>query len=214
MKIAVINASPRKKCNTAQMLDSFVNGVKEVCPSAETEHIHLYDFTYTGCRSCFACQMKKNRNYLRCQVKDSIYDVLDRVRSADGIVFGSPIYFFDVTAQLKAFLERLYYPGHTEKTIPTAFIYTMNATEELKDKFNFDGALSTSRTFAETTFHSKPECVYSFDTFQYNDKDIFNDGFTQYAQAKKEHQAEQFPEDLSAAFEAGKRLAEKCDQDK
>ena len=44
MKIAVINASPRKKCNTAQMLDSFVNGVKEVCPSAETEHIHLYDY--------------------------------------------------------------------------------------------------------------------------------------------------------------------------
>ena len=65
MKIAVTNASPRKKCNTEQMLDSFVNGVKEVCPSAEIEHIHLYDFTYTGCRSCFACQMKKNRDYLR-----------------------------------------------------------------------------------------------------------------------------------------------------
>lgn len=145
MKIAVINASPRKKFNTAQMLDSFVKGIKEVCPTTELEYISLYDYTYTGCRSCFACQMKKNREYMRCQIKDSIYDVLDRVRNADGIVFGSPIYFFDVTAQLKAFLERLYYPGHTKKTIPTDFIY--NATEKQKAHFNFEGVLSTSRFF-------------------------------------------------------------------
>lgn len=139
MKAVFINGSPRKNFNTAKMLKKAIEGAQSV--GAECELINLFDYEFTGCRSCFACQMKKNRDYLRCQVKDSIYDVLDRVRSADGIVFGSPIYFFDVTAQLKAFLERLYYPGHTEKTIPTAFIYTMNATEGQKTNLNFEGAL-------------------------------------------------------------------------
>ena len=54
MKIVAVNGGPRKNCNTAQLLDSFLNGVREAAPDAEIEVIHLYDYLYTGCKSCFA----------------------------------------------------------------------------------------------------------------------------------------------------------------
>ena len=54
MKIVAVNGGPRKNCNTAQLLDSFLTGVREAAPDAEIEVIHLYDYLYTGCKSCFA----------------------------------------------------------------------------------------------------------------------------------------------------------------
>ena len=59
MKIVAVNGGPRKNCNTAQLLDSFLNGVREAAPDAEIEVIHLYDYLYTGCKSCFACRTGK-----------------------------------------------------------------------------------------------------------------------------------------------------------
>ena len=69
-KAVFINGSPRKNFNTAKMLKKAIEGAQSV--GAECELINLFDYEFTGCRSCFACQMKKNRDYLRCQVKDSI----------------------------------------------------------------------------------------------------------------------------------------------
>ncbi len=208
MKIYVFNGSPRKKCNTAQMLNAFVDGIKAAAPDADVECVNLYDYTYKGCISCFACQRKENRGRLRCQVKDCMYELLDGAFHADGLVFGSPIYFFDITAQMRAFLERLMYPGDSDKVIPTAFVYTMNAPEEIKDMLNFEGALSTSKRFMESTFRQAPECVYSYNTYQYNDSEAFDDTFRGYGanEEKKERNRAQFPIDLQNAYNAGVNL--------
>lgn len=214
MKIYAFNGSPRKNRNTAQMLKAFVDGVRFAAPDAEVEYIDLYDYTYKGCISCFACQRKENRDRLRCQVKDCMYELLDGAFHADGLVFASPIYFFDITAQMRAFLERLMYPGDSEYVIPTAFIYTMNAPEELKDKFNFEGALSTSKRFIESTFRQAPECIYSFNTYQYNDSDAFTDGFRMYGASdeKKECNRVHFPVDLQNAYNAGVNLVKRIQE--
>ena len=66
----------------------------------------------------------------QCWLKDDITDLLKAERGVDGIVFASPIYYCNVTAQLRAFWERLMYPGPGGREIPTALIYTGNATEE------------------------------------------------------------------------------------
>lgn len=213
MKIYVFNGSPRKNCNTAQMLKSFVEGIKATAPEANVEYVNLYDYTYKGCISCFACQRKENRERIRCQVKDCMYELLDGAFHADGIVFGSPIYFFDITAQMRAFLERLMYPGNPDKVIPTAFIYTMNAPEELKEKFNFEGALSTSKRFLEGTFQQAPECIYSYDTYQYNDNDAFVEEFRGFgaSKEKKERHEVQFPIDLQNAYNAGVNMVQKIE---
>jgi multimeric flavodoxin WrbA len=115
MKLFVINGSPRKNCNTAQLLDAFVEGAKSAVPEAEATFINVYDYSFTGCRSCFACQLTANRAYLECKIKDEVHDLLDEARHSDGIVIGSPIYFLDISAQTKCFLERLNYPGSSEK---------------------------------------------------------------------------------------------------
>lgn len=211
MKIYVFNGSPRKKCNTAQMLSAFVSGIKAAAPEADVEYINLYDYTYKGCISCFSCQRKENRDRLRCQVKDCMYELLDGAFHADGLVFGSPIYFFDITAQMRAFLERLMYPGDSDKVIPTAFVYTMNAPEEIKELLNFEGALSTSKRFLESTFRQAPECVYSYNTYQYNDNEAFVDGFRMYGanEEKKERNKVQFPMDLQNAHNAGRNLVKR-----
>ena len=61
MKIVAINGGPRKKCNTAKLLDSFIKGVKDTDSDIEVVTYNLYDYLYTGCRSCFACQLTANR---------------------------------------------------------------------------------------------------------------------------------------------------------
>ena len=53
MKIMLINGSPRKNCNTAQLLKAFEEGVRSAAPDAEIKTIYLYDYLYTGCKSCF-----------------------------------------------------------------------------------------------------------------------------------------------------------------
>lgn len=208
MKIIAVNGGPRKKCNTSQMLDSFLEGVKEAAPDAETEFINLYDYLYTGCKSCFACQMTVNRDDLGCRIKDSISDALSDTFHADGIVFASPIYYLNVTAQLRAFWERLMYPGHSPKKIPTAVIYTMNMTEEQEAQFA-KAPLEIIDMYLEGCFGMKPETVHSYNTFQYNDRPNLNEEFRKPVEEKKRRHDVQFPIDLQNAHDAGIRLVNK-----
>lgn len=178
MKIVAVNGGPRKNCNTAQLLDSFLNGVREAAPDAEIEVIHLYDYLYTGCKSCFTCQLTANRKDLGCRVKDSISELLRDTFHADGIVFASPIYYLNVTAQLRAFWERLLYPGHSPKKIPTAVIYTMNMTEEQEQKFAAS-PLKIIDMYLTDCFGMSPETIHSYNTFQFNDRPALNGDFRQ-----------------------------------
>jgi len=210
MKIYAFNGSPRKNANTAQMLNSFVDGVNSVAPEADVEFVNLYDYTFTGCRSCFACQRKENRDHLKCHIKDSVHDIIDGAFHADGLVFGAPVYFCDISAQTKAFLERLMYPGDSDKVVPTAFIYTMNCPENFRPTA-IDPSLKTTQNYLTSTFRQAPELIYSCFTFQYNDNDAFIDGFRGFGASdeKKKHHDEQFPVDLKNAFDAGVRLVER-----
>lgn len=208
MKIVAVNGGPRKNCNTAQLLDSFLNGVREAAPDAEIEVIHLYDYLYTGCKSCFACQLTANRKDLGCRVKDSISELLRDTFHADGIVFASPIYYLNVTAQLRAFWERLLYPGHSPKKIPTAVIYTMNMTEEQEQKFAAS-PLKIIDMYLTDCFGMSPETIHSYNTFQFNDRPALNGDFRQPVEEKKKHREEQFPKDLHNSFTAGQRMVER-----
>ena len=208
MKIVAVNGGPRKNCNTAQLLDSFLEGVRAAAPDAEIEVIHLYDYLYTGCKSCFACQLTANRNDLGCRVKDSITESLKDTFHADGIVFASPIYYLNVTAQLRAFWERLLYPGHSPKKIPTAVIYTMNMTEE-QEKHFAASPLQIIDMYLTDCFGMPPETIHSYNTFQFNDRPALNEDFRRPVEEKKKRRETQFPIDLQNAFAAGQRLVER-----
>jgi len=94
MRVLAINGSPRKNRNTATLLVKALE--RAASQGAETELVHLYDLTYKGCKSCFACKPKGGSSYGRCAAKDDLTDVLAKVEEADALVLGSPIYFFRV----------------------------------------------------------------------------------------------------------------------
>lgn len=88
--IYAINGSPRKKWNTATLLQKALDGAKSANPACNVEMINLYDLQYTGCKSCFHCKRIGGQSYGRCAIKDDLQPVLEKLSEADGIVFGSP----------------------------------------------------------------------------------------------------------------------------
>ena len=70
MRIIAVNGSPRKKWNTAALIDSALDGARSL--GAETQRVDLYDLDYKGCVSCFACKKLGGKSYGRCAVKDGL----------------------------------------------------------------------------------------------------------------------------------------------
>ncbi|AWK52175.1 flavodoxin [Clostridium beijerinckii] len=213
MKIVAINGSPRKNGNTATLCKEFLRGSESAGNNIETEIINLYDLKYTGCKSCFGCKRIKVDTYGKCVIKDDLQTILDKVANADGIVLGSPLYFGEMTSQLKAFLERLLFPFHTyeegyrsiaPKKMPISMIYTMNVTEEQMKTYEYDGNLSNMQNCIEHVF-TKPNILYSFNTYQFNNYAYYKvEAFSE--SVKAEHKKTQFPIDCQNAFEAGKEM--------
>lgn len=207
MKIYAINGSPRKTWNSATMLVNFIKGIHSVKEDAEIEVIHLYDYLYTGCKSCFACKLK-NGKALECAIRDDINSVLKGTFSSDAIIFSSPIYFQDVSAQMRGFLERLLYPGVSLKTVPTAFIYTMNANEEQMKNSYIPASIATLKMYLKSTFHYETEEIFAYNTLPKTNYDDYV-ATRQNIEEKKLLHETQFPIDCQNAFEAGKRMVEK-----
>ena len=84
MKVIAVNGSPRKKWNTATLLEKAVEGAAS--QGAETEIVHLYDFEFKGCVSCFACKTKGGKNYGKCGHKDQLTPLLERIETVDGLI--------------------------------------------------------------------------------------------------------------------------------
>lgn len=207
MKIVAVNGGPRRGKNTDQMLDAFIQGVHDAAPEAEVQVIRLYDYVFTGCKSCFACQMKKNRDDLQCWLKDDMTQLLKDTYHADGIVFASPIYYCNVSAQLRAFWERLMYPGPSSRTVQTALILTGNVDEEHFRQF-MGVPFDINSMYLKSCFHAEPQTVLAGDTFQYNDKEIYSDAFRTPAERKLERSKTQFPLDLEKARQSGVQMVQ------
>jgi len=67
MEVIAINGSPRKKWNTAMMLEKALEGAAS--KGAQTSLFHLYDLNYRGCISCFGCKKRNGASYGKCDVQ-------------------------------------------------------------------------------------------------------------------------------------------------
>ena len=218
MTFYAINASPRPRGNTATVLSKALEGVRTTLPSAKTELVQLYALHPAGCRSCFACKRKGGSSYGRCALRDELTPLLDQLARADGILFGSPIYFMSVTAALRALVERLLFPftvydnAHTSlapKRVPTAFVYTMNIREEDMALWNLPEQLAPMERMIARTFSEDSERLFVCDTVQFDDYSLYQSECFSEAD-KKRYREEHFPEDLGQAFALGQRLAERA----
>lgn len=207
MKVSVINGSPRKNWNTAKLLNQFMEGMKDSCNDIEINYINIYDYKFSGCRSCFACKLKTFEDQpLACRWKDEITDCIDEVRNSDVVVIGSPIYFLDLSAQLKAFLERLMYPGKSPNVIPLALIMTMNATEEPYKKIILPSVDITCK-YWENNFGYYPNLYTSFDTYQRDNEHLYKKS-SHDMESKKIRYEQHFDEELRDFYNYGKEFIE------
>ncbi|MDP2854465.1 MAG: flavodoxin family protein [Smithellaceae bacterium] len=102
MKVIALNASARKDGNTAILLNTVLDELKN--EGIKTDMIQLAGKTLRGCTACNKCMKTLDKH---CAVKkDILNDIIDQMLSADGILLGSPTYFSDVTANMRAFIER------------------------------------------------------------------------------------------------------------
>ncbi len=103
MKIIAISATPHKQIGASTaLLEQVFNGIKKTDQSAECKTIFLADKKINYCRGCAVCLMKGS-----CPQKDDLEELVDEMKSSDGIIFSSPVYVMTVTAQMKTFLDRL-----------------------------------------------------------------------------------------------------------
>jgi multimeric flavodoxin WrbA len=102
MRVIGFNLSPRKGGNTAWIVGKILEGAKE--QGAETQLWNFTDHDIKPCRGCWACH-KGDRG---CIINDDMQKLHDEIDHADAIVFGSPIYMMQMSAQAKIFIDRMF----------------------------------------------------------------------------------------------------------
>ncbi|MFB3925035.1 MAG: flavodoxin family protein [Syntrophales bacterium] len=107
MKVVAFNTSSRKDGNTAILINLVLDELKK--EGIETELIQLSGEPIQGCLACYKCF--KNRNFRCANDTDILNKLIDRMRESDGILLGSPTYFSDVSARMRALIERCGFVG-------------------------------------------------------------------------------------------------------
>ncbi|WP_295219511.1 flavodoxin family protein [Ruminococcus sp.] len=110
MKVLMINGSPHAKGNTYTALHEMEKIFSE--NGVETEILHIGNQAVRGCIACYSCA--KNG---RCVFDDIVNETASKFEACDGLVIGSPVYYASANATLIAFLDRLFYSTHFDKTM-------------------------------------------------------------------------------------------------
>lgn len=102
MKVVAFNGSPRKNGNTSRLINTVFSELQ--AQGIETELVNVGTKPVRGCIACMKCWEQKDGH---CVLKnDPLNDWLDKMREADGILLGSPVYCADLSGQMKSFLDR------------------------------------------------------------------------------------------------------------
>ena len=159
------------------------------------------------------CKLKNGKNIGRCNLKDDLTDVLDKIHEADALVIGSPIYWYDVTGMTRNFIERLLfqYLNYDEFSKPlstpkkTAMIYAMNAPEEIHKEQKLDDIVFNKYETLMKQYFKECTTLYATQT-------LFVKDYTKYhlagfdAEMIQEIHETVFPEICKQAYELGKKL--------
>ncbi len=148
MKVLGLFGSPRKGGNTDLLLEEALKGAQ--AEGAEVERLRISDFDIMPCRECLACYGKGE-----CVVIDDMHKIYPKLLEADIIILASPIFFYGVTAWVKALVDRCQalwarkyvlkdpYLGKEGKK-RRGFLISVGGT---KGEKVFDGAILTARYF-------------------------------------------------------------------
>jgi multimeric flavodoxin WrbA len=209
-RIIAINTSPRSGWNTDILVKDAAAGAEQA--GAEVEVVELYKLEkYSGCISCFGC--KRQGNLGRCVCRDGLWPVLEKIREADGLILGTPIYLGEATAGFRALYERLIFQyitykkeprSYAEPKSPVLLIFTGNAPEAF---FQGPGYGDLVKNYRNTlsAFIGPTQVLIAADTLQVTDYSPFD--WTMFdPEAKRKRREEVFPLEREKAGKLGAEL--------
>ncbi len=139
-KVVIFNASPRKNGYNSKLLEQVAKGAES--KGAEIIEFNLNDAGIRGCQSCFYC-----RTHDGCAINDYLQPMYKAINEADAIVFGSPIYYYQITGQAKVWLDRTFplidhdgntvTPRHPGKKVVTIFTQANSKPEISADGIKY-----------------------------------------------------------------------------
>ena len=208
MKTIVINASPRRKWNTAQIMKEAAKGAESA--GAEVEYIDLYKMDLHGCMSCLICK-RVDKEPCKCYWRDDLSPLIEKILNADTLLIGSPIYFGQPTSHYMALIERLLfcvlsyndYSSNFEGKINVGIFFTMNAPKEIYENMrpNLEASAGIFKMLnGEVIVYPVCNTLQVDDYSKYNMKG-FNEDF------KKDYREKYFGDDLKNAFDIAARLS-------
>ena len=157
MKAIGIVGSPRKHGNTEKLVSHCLQAIVE--EGVEIEMIPLAGLKISGCTACGYCQ----ENPGECSIKDDGRPIIERMKAADAIIVGSPVYFGSATALLKGLLERAAYAnrgayaGKVGGPLVVARRAGKNFTfAELSFWFHINGMINPGSTYWNVAIGRKP----------------------------------------------------------
>ena len=109
MKVIAINGSPNKEGNTFHALNMVGNELR--AQGIEFDILHIGHKMIHGCTGCGTCAMNRDE---KCTIKtDDLNQWIQQIKTADGIILGSPVYYSGVAGTMKSFLDRLFFVSGT-----------------------------------------------------------------------------------------------------
>ncbi len=142
-KVIIVKGSPRREGNSAILADEVAAGAKSA--GAHVESYDLHEMDIQPCDACYGC-----RAGAECVLDDDMQLLYPKIREADAMVIASPVYYFNVTAQTKAFIDRFFAftaekpPNHSLSKIKLGVVMT----GEGRDPFP-SGAVNAFRSFQD-----------------------------------------------------------------
>ena len=129
--VLIISTSPRKNGNSEILADAFAKGAAD--EGHQVEKVSLYDKTINFCRGCLSCQKTG-----RCVIHDDADTIAQKMLTADVLAFATPIYYYEMSGQMKTMLDR----ANPLYSLEYAFrdVYLLAAAAEAEDSA-IDGAV-------------------------------------------------------------------------
>lgn len=160
LNIAVIVGSPRKNGNTNTLADFFIKGAKEA--GNHVTKINLSGLRVKGCINCNHCVTHDGV----CSIQDDMQTIYPVLYLSDMIVFASPIYFYGLTAQIKAVIDRMYtLSGKMFPITSSALLMTYSDS----DKSAAEPAIANYKAFSGMLQWENKGIVSVSNTYERND---------------------------------------------
>ena len=112
MKVVAFNGSPKSEGNTYHAIKILADELEN--QGIEVEIIHVGNKVIRGCTACNSCFKSRNE---RCIIDDEVNNWIQKIKEADGIIFGSPVHFSSIGATMKSFLDRAMYVASANKSL-------------------------------------------------------------------------------------------------